>query len=146
MSAPVTMSGPVGAMPAGRTDAEPRIRPAADPAVVTPEYRAQAQAAAEKFEGYLIGMLLRQMRSTTRAIAGEDSLYGRSSSQDMLDMTDMLVGDALASRRAFGIADLLLRQLLPPADPSGELKKSTTPVASDRQTASPTTSSSPARS
>nr|PZN80623.1 MAG: flagellar biosynthesis protein FlgJ [Pseudomonadota bacterium] len=126
--------------------AEPAIRPAADPAVVSPEYRAQAQAAAEKFEGYFIGMLLRQMRSTTRAIAGENSLYGRSSSQDMLDMADMLLGDALASRRAFGIADLLLRQLLPAAEPHAGLKDPARPVASDRQTGSPQASSIPSRS
>lgn len=145
MSTPVTPPASGGAVRAGGP-AEPAIRPAADPADVTPEYRARAQAAAEKFEGYFIAALLRQMRSTTRAIAGEDSLYGRSSSQDMLDMADTLLGDALASRRAFGIADLLLRQLLPAAEPHAGFKDPARPVASDRQTESPQAASIPARS
>jgi peptidoglycan hydrolase FlgJ len=33
----------------------------------------------------------------------------------MLEMADGLVADALSGQRAFGVADAILRQLLPPA-------------------------------
>jgi len=61
--------------------------------------------------------MLHQMRSTTREMAGEDSIYKDSVNSDMLDMADNLVADAMATKRAFGIADAILRQLLPPPAP-----------------------------
>ncbi|RZI44204.1 hypothetical protein EGT07_01890 [Herbaspirillum sp. HC18] len=77
------------------------------------EYRAKAGAAAEKFEGFFIAHMLRQMRSSTREIAGEDSVFKSSANADMLDLADNILADKMAGQRAFGIADAILRQLLP---------------------------------
>lgn len=112
---------------------QPAIHPAGDSSGVTPEYRAKVQAAAEKFEGFFIGQMLRQMRQGTREMAGEDSIYNSRVNQDMLDMADTQLADSLAGQRAFGIADAILRQLLPSiATPAvaGTLKDSAAPVAS----------------
>jgi peptidoglycan hydrolase FlgJ len=79
------------------------------------EYRAKAGAAAEKFEGFFIAQMLRQMRSSTREMAGEDSFFKNSVNSDMLDLTDTMLADKMAGLHAFGIADAILRQLLPAA-------------------------------
>lgn len=89
---------------------------AAAPEAETPEaarYRAKATEAAVKFESFFIGQMLQQMRSSTREMAGDDSIYKDSINQDMLDMADKLVADQMAGQRAFGVADAILRQLLP---------------------------------
>jgi flagellar protein FlgJ len=39
----------------------------------------------------------------------------------MLDMADNLVADQMAGKRAFGVADAILRQLLPPSKPAPAL-------------------------
>lgn len=75
--------------------------------------RAQAEAAAQKFEAFFITEALRQMRRATREMAGEDSVFRDRINDDMLDMADTQVADALAAQRAFGIADAILRQVLP---------------------------------
>lgn len=75
--------------------------------------RAKAKTAAEKFEGNFISEMLHQMRRSTREMAGEDSIYKNRVNEDMLDLADGLVADTMASQHAFGIADVILRQLLP---------------------------------
>ncbi len=40
----------------------------------------------------------------------------------MLDMADTMVADQMASQRAFGIADVILRQVLPSAASARPLK------------------------
>jgi flagellar protein FlgJ len=85
----------------------------ADPAAAA--YRSKATEAAVKFESFFISHMLHQMRSGVRAIADEDSASNNKINQDMLDMADNLVADQMAGRRAFGVADAILRQLLPPA-------------------------------
>ncbi|GJI99379.1 hypothetical protein RugamoR57_60970 [Duganella caerulea] len=82
---------------------------------VDPKYRAKATEAAVKFESFFIGHMLHQMRSGTRELAAEDSVFKDKINEDMLDMADNLVADQLAGQRAFGVADCILRQLLPPA-------------------------------
>jgi flagellar protein FlgJ len=82
---------------------------------VDPAYRAKATEAAIKFESFFIGKMLHQMRDGTRAFAAEDSPSKSSINNDMLDMADNLVADQLAGRRAFGVADAILKQLLPAA-------------------------------
>lgn len=110
-------------MPVRRLDigqpAEPKIGQAA-PAPQTDEtrYRARATEAAVKFESFFIAQTLHKMREGTKAIADDDSIYKSSINSDMLDMADNMVADQLAGRRAFGVADAILRQLLPPAQPS----------------------------
>lgn len=92
------------------TDAVAAATPAVDP-----RYAAKATEAAVKFESFFISHMLRQMRSGTREMSGEDSVYKDPINSDMLEMADNLVADKIAGQRAFGIADAILRQLLPPA-------------------------------
>ncbi|HMN43131.1 MAG TPA: rod-binding protein [Povalibacter sp.] len=110
--------------------AQPQIRAAADD-IASADYVARVQAAAEKFEGFFIAQMLRQMRQSSREMAGEDSVFNSRNGQEMLDMADVALADSLAGRRAFGIADAIVRQLLPPPPPAAAgLKTSTAPVAS----------------
>lgn len=82
-------------------------------------YRAKATEAAVKFESFFIGKMLNQMRSANRQLAGDGQDGQRDSiNDDMLDMADNLVADQLAGRHAFGVADAILRQLLPTAAPA----------------------------
>ena len=76
-------------------------------------YRVKVQQAAEQFESFFISQMLRQMRSATKEIAGEDSIYGKNTNADMLDYADTSVADVMSRQRAFGIADVIVRQLLP---------------------------------
>lgn len=76
-------------------------------------YRAKVQQAAEQFESFFISQMLHQMRSATKEIAGEDSTYGKNTNADMLDYADTSVADVMSRQRAFGIADVIVRQLLP---------------------------------
>ena len=85
---------------------------------VDPAYRAKVTQAAVKFESFFISHMLHQMRSGTRELSAEDSVFKNKVNQDMLDMADNLVADQLAGRRAFGVADVILRQLLPAAAPA----------------------------
>jgi len=78
-------------------------------------YKTKATEAAVKFEGYFISQMLHQMRAGTNALAPKDSAENDPTNSDMLDMVDNMVADKLASQRAFGVADMILRQLLPPA-------------------------------
>ncbi|GFE84375.1 rod-binding protein [Steroidobacter agaridevorans] len=92
-----------------RAAGDSTIAPPAEDAV----YRAKVQQAAEQFESFFISQMLRQMRSATKEIAGEDSIYGKNTNADMLDYADTSVADVLSRQRAFGIADVIVRQLLP---------------------------------
>jgi flagellar protein FlgJ len=96
-----------GAAPA---DSDPAIAPAMDA-----RYVAKATRAAIQFEGFFISHMLHQMRSGTRELAGEDSIFKNPANNDLLDLADTMVADQMAGQRAFGIADAILRQLLPPA-------------------------------
>ena len=95
-----------------------------------PAYRAKATEAAVKFESFFIGHMLHQMRDGVRAMAADDSPSKDRINQDMLDMADNLVADQMAGKRAFGVADAILRQLLPPAQASttAPLSSSLAPV------------------
>lgn len=98
--------------------------------VMSPADRARIEAAAEQFEAFFIAQLLRQMRNGVRELAGEDDVRSSRANQDMLDMADTLFADSLATQRAFGIADLIIRQLLPSGPPpAASLKSSLPPVA-----------------
>lgn len=99
-----------GALPSALDDRSPGAVAPADP-----RYAAKATEAAVKFEAFFISHMLRQMRSGTREMAGEDSVYKDPVNSDMLELADNLVADKMAGQRAFGIADAILRQLLPPA-------------------------------
>lgn len=98
---------------------------------VDPAFRAKATEAALKFESFFISHMLQQMRNGTRAIADEDSVFNNKVNQDMLDMADRLVADQMAGKRAFGVADAILRQILP-----APVAAPVTPAAGGGQTSS----------
>lgn len=101
---------------------------ATDPAAAA--YRSKATEAAVKFESFFIGHMLHQMRSGLRVLADEDSAMNNKVNQDMLDMADNLVADQMAGRRAFGVADAILRQLLPAQDgPASPARSAATTTA-----------------
>ena len=97
---------------------------------VDPAYRAKVTEAAVKFESFFISHMLHQMRSGTRELSSEDSVFKNKVNQDMLDMADNLVADQMAGRRAFGVADVILRQLLPAAAPVAVPQKTAAATAS----------------
>ncbi len=80
---------------------------------IAPAERAKAEKAAEKFESMFISEMFKRMRSTTAEFAGEDSIFKDRINSEMLDMADGAVADSMAGQRAFGIADAILKQLLP---------------------------------
>ena len=86
-----------------------------DPASADRAYVAKATKAAVEFERFFISNMLKEMRSSTRAMAAEDSVFNNRVNQDMQDMADDLVAGNMAGQRAFGIADAILRQLVPGA-------------------------------
>ncbi len=99
-------------MPLGAADQAP-VAPAADQP--DPAYVAKATQAAVEFERFFVSHMLRTMRSSTRAMAAEDSVFNNRVNQDMQDLADDLLAGNMAGQRAFGIADAILRQLVPGA-------------------------------
>ena len=74
--------------------------------------------AAVKFEAFFVAQMLKQMRQTTAAMAGEDSALNHEVNQAPLAMADDAVAQMLSTRGAFGIADVLVRQMSgPPPSP-----------------------------
>lgn len=105
--------------PAGLADNAPpagESPPAAAPADAA--YRAQARGAAEKFEGFFIAEMMKQMRRSTRELGGDDAIFADRGNDDLLALADGMVADALSGQRAFGVADAILRQLLPAEAPT----------------------------
>lgn len=76
--------------------------------------RARLEDAALKFEAMFIQQMLKTMRQGSGAAAGEEGLLRQDPDDPLLGLADQLLSDNLAGQRAFGIADLLLRQLAPP--------------------------------
>ncbi|MGN6826362.1 rod-binding protein [Paucibacter sp. M5-1] len=95
--------------------------------------QARAAEAAEKFEAFFIKQMMSQMRSATRALADDDSPLKNKVNEDMMDMADGLVADAMAGQRAFGIADLMLKQILPAAGLSPAAAASPSPGDESKQ-------------
>ncbi len=98
---------------------------------ISPQERAKVEKAAEKFESLFIGDMLKQMRRTNAAFAAEDSPSKDRINQDMLEIADTAVADALAGQRAFGIADAILKQLLPASAGAPVSAQSVTQAVSD---------------
>ncbi len=84
--------------------------------------RTRIEDAALKFEGMFIQQMLKTMRQGTGALAGEDGFLRQDPDNPLLGFADQLMADQLAGQRAFGIADMLLRQLdpVPPLKPAAE--------------------------
>jgi flagellar protein FlgJ len=90
------------------------VAPAADaPDPATQALTAKVTKAAIDFESFFISNMLHQMRETTRTIAPDDSPYKDKVNQDMQDMADNILSGSIANQRAFGVADSILRQMLP---------------------------------
>ena len=66
-----------------------------------------------EFESFFISHMLHQMRESTRTIAPDDSPTKDKVNQDMTDMVDNMLAGNMAHQRAFGVADAILRQILP---------------------------------
>ncbi|WP_296946659.1 rod-binding protein [uncultured Massilia sp.] len=105
---------PLAASAAPAEGADAPVAPAAD-VRADPAYVAKATKAAVEFESFFISHMLHQMRESTRTLAPEDSPTRNKVNQDMTDMVDNMLAGNLAGQRAFGIADAILKQLLPAA-------------------------------
>jgi flagellar protein FlgJ len=93
----------------------PSIGPVAS-AAATPQdaaVRAQLEKAALQFEGMFIQQMLKSMRQSSGALGGDNALLRQDVDDPLLGYADQLLADNLSGQRAFGIADMLLRQLLP---------------------------------
>ena len=77
--------------------------------------RARVAQAAEQFEGLFIHQMLQQMRKSAEQLGGEDRLFKGSADNTLVNLADRMLADALASQRAFGVADAIVHQLLPAA-------------------------------
>jgi flagellar protein FlgJ len=85
-----------------------------DPASADRAYVKQATKAAVEFESFFIQNMLHQMRESAKTLAPEDSPTKDPVNSDMIDMADKLLAGHMAGQRAFGVADAILKQLLPP--------------------------------
>jgi flagellar protein FlgJ len=103
---------PLNAPTPGKDDAAlDKVAPAAD--APSPEYVKKATKAAVEFESFFIQNMLHQMRESAKTLAPEDSPLKDPVNSDMLDMADKLLSGHMAGQRAFGVADAILKQLLP---------------------------------
>lgn len=109
---------------ATQADAPVAAAAAVLPPTTDASYRAKATAAAVQFESFFISQMLHQMRASVNDIASADSPGKDPRNGDMVDLADNLVADKMAGQRAFGIADVILRQLLPAAVPAQHGAKS----------------------
>jgi flagellar protein FlgJ len=123
----MTPIDPNAALPSSVISGEAPVAPAADPGTDA-DYRAKATAAAEKFESFFIGQMLKEMRSSVSEFAEEGSVFKDPVNADMLGLADTMMADKMSGQHAFGIADAILRQLLPQT-----LNAATSTVASDKR-------------
>ncbi|AIP65723.1 peptidoglycan hydrolase [Burkholderia thailandensis] len=79
----------------------------------------KATYAAEQFEALLASQMLREMRNAIREISPEGSMFRDAIGSGLMDMMDGAIAQALATQRAFGIADFVLAQIAPAGAPAG---------------------------
>lgn len=72
---------------------------------------AKLKSAAQAFEA----VFLRQMIGSMRSAGLDDGMFDSSATQQFRDMSDARLADDMASKGAFGIAEILQRQLAPKA-------------------------------
>jgi flagellar protein FlgJ len=96
-------------LPRAGVDKPDAVTPAAEDAA----HLAKATRAAVEFESFFISHMLKEMRATTREMADEDSVFKDKVNQEMQDMADGILAKQMAGQRAFGVADAILRQLVP---------------------------------
>lgn len=78
-------------------------------------------AAAVKFESFFVAQMLKQMREATAAMADPGSAINDRVNDSTLALAEQAVADGLAGQRAFGIADVLVRQMLPQSRTQADL-------------------------
>ncbi len=88
-----------------------KVAPAAS--APDPVFAKKATKAAVDFESFFIANMLHQMRESAKTLAPEDSPLKDPVNSDMLEMADKLLAGHMAGQRAFGVADAILKQLLP---------------------------------
>ena len=88
---------------------------------------AATQDVGEQFESIFVSMLLKEMRESM----SEDGLFAGDSADVYGGMFDMFLGQHIASQGAFGIAEMINRQLTPEAqsEPVASSSAETTPSA-----------------
>lgn len=99
----------------------------------TDPVRAKLEDAAQQFEALFIQQMLKSTRQGAGPLGGQDGFLQQNPDDPLLGLADQLLADNLAGQRAFGIADLLLRQLLPAAP----LKPAATGAALSAQEVTP---------
>ena len=101
---------------AGTNQAQEAIAPAATAPDADTVQR--LTAAAVKFESFFVAQMMKQMRQATAALADPGSAINQRVNDSTLALAEQAVADGLAGQRAFGIADVLVRQMLPAAPAS----------------------------
>ena len=100
---------PFATLTAQATPAVAQPAPAAD--ALSSQEVERLTAAAVKFEAFFVAQMMKQMRQATAALASADSPLKAEVNQAPLAMADAAVADEMAAHRAFGIADVLVRQM-----------------------------------
>ena len=97
-----------------------QAREAIAPAATAPDADTvqRLTAAAVKFESFFVAQMMKQMRQATAALADPGSAINHRVNDSTLALAEQAVADGLAGQRAFGIADVLVRQMLPAAPAS----------------------------
>ena len=97
-----------------------QAREAIAPAATAPDADTvqRLTAAAVKFESFFVAQMMKQMRQATAALADPGSAINQRVNDSTLALAEQAVADGLAGQRAFGIADVLVRQMLPAAPAS----------------------------
>lgn len=104
------------------------------PVQALPATRTELDAAAEEFEAMFLRQMLKQMRKASDVLKADSSLHS-ANTDTLREMHDEALADTLARRRQTGIADLLVRQLAPPAPVAVVLPAMTAPSAPSAGTA-----------
>lgn len=73
------------------------------------------EQAAGQFEAMFLRSILQEMRKSVDAISSENGLFSSREARTLRDFYDDALAQDLASQRSTGIADLLIKQLTPPA-------------------------------
>lgn len=93
--------------------------------------------AAERFEGLFIHQMLQQMRRSAEQLGGEDRMFKGNADNGLVSLADQMLADALASQRAFGVADAIVAQLLPTAPLKSQAPSAAFPQQTQGQAAQP---------
>ena len=77
------------------------------PTLSAPKRDTELRKAAEAFEAVILRQMMAEMRKAKLA----DDMFGSSATDNFREMADAKLADNMSSLRAFGIADLVEKQL-----------------------------------